>query len=341
MWVERETWRVAVHTRTHTTFYPPPPPHRGHDFRPDYKEIGAVRSARFPRVPITALTATAPRAVVDDVLKSLHMRDAVTFTVSFFRPNLTLRVMPKPSGRTEDGAPADLAAIADFVTAPEHINSTGIIYCLSRDDTETTAAFLRDEANVAAAHYHAGVSAGRRAAVQAAWQAGEVRVVVATIAFGMGIDKDCGKCWGEVVGGWRGEGEEEGVGARPRLPRPPTGFLSFTPHPTPPTHPLSPLCHPRHPVQVFSLLFPGSRPCGARRRPRRLRSFLQWAGRRPHQVPPARSRPRLWRQRPLPPWLRRAGPHGGLVRGQGRVPARGPVAPLWGGDERGAMWAGV
>lgn len=191
---------MAVDTHTHH-FLPLPSPHRGHDFRPDYKQIGAVRAARFPRVPITALTATAPRAVVDDVLKSLHMRDAVTFTVSFFRPNLTLRVLPKPSGRTEDGAPADLAAIAGFLTAPDRAKATGIIYCLSRDDTETMSAFLRDEADVAAAHYHAGVSAGRRAAVQAAWQAGEVRVVVATIAFGMGIDKDCGEYSGGGEGG--------------------------------------------------------------------------------------------------------------------------------------------
>lgn len=177
----------------------------GHDFRPDYKQIGTVRDARFPRVPVTALTATAPRAVVDDVLKSLHMRDPATFTVSFFRPNLTIRVLPKPSGNTDDGAPAALAAIADYVTAPERANATGIIYCLSRDEAEATASFLREEAGVAAAHYHAGVAAGRRAAVQAAWQAGEVRVVVATIAFGMGIDKDCGK----LRIGWRGWG---GVG---------------------------------------------------------------------------------------------------------------------------------
>ena len=167
------------------------------------------------QVPVTALTATAPRAVADDVLSSLGIRDtAREFALSFFRSNLTLRVLPKPSGRiAETGEPAGLAALADFVCAPERENSCGIVYCLSRDEAEETARFLREEAGVAAAPYHAGMPAKQREAVQLAWRRHEeeegngggdqnrsqqspkkettdsIRVVVATIAFGMGIDK--------------------------------------------------------------------------------------------------------------------------------------------------------
>ena len=168
------------------------------------------------QVPVTALTATAPRAVADDVLSSLGIRGtAREFALSFFRPNLTLRVLPKPSGRDpETGEPAALAALADYVCAPQRERSCGIVYCLSRDEAEETASFLREEAGVAAAPYHAGMASKQREAVQQAWRrhreeeeegggGGEggngggggggggssVRVVVATIAFGMGIDK--------------------------------------------------------------------------------------------------------------------------------------------------------
>ena len=167
------------------------------------------RKNQLFQVPVTALTATAPRAVADDVLSSLGIRGtAREFALSFFRPNLTLRVLPKPSGRCpETGEPAALAALADFVCAPERERSCGIVYCLSRDEAEETAAFLRDEAGVAAAPYHAGMPSKQREAVQQAWRRhseeeeeggdgsgggkdnNSVRVVVATIAFGMGIDK--------------------------------------------------------------------------------------------------------------------------------------------------------
>jgi len=167
----------------------PPSPLRGHDFRPDYKAIGAVRDEALPGLPITALTATAPRAVVDDVLRCLRMPAPARFSAPFFRANLVLRVLPKHGGRDDDGEPRALAALAAYVNDPCRASHTGIVYCLSRDEAEATATYLRESAGVAAAHYHAGVAAGRRSAVQAAWQAGAVRVVVATIAFGMGIDK--------------------------------------------------------------------------------------------------------------------------------------------------------
>ena len=183
------------------------------------------KTQKTKKVPVTALTATAPRAVADDVLSSLGIRHtAREFSLSFYRSNLTLRVLPKPSGRDpETGEPAALAALADFVCAPERENSCGIVYCLSRDEAEDTALFLREEAGVAAAAYHAGMASKQREEVQRAWRRHEeesggngggggnggsgggngnerngnqnssssdsVRVVVATIAFGMGIDK--------------------------------------------------------------------------------------------------------------------------------------------------------
>jgi hypothetical protein len=148
-----------------------------------------VRATHFPGLPITALTATAPERVVADVLAHLGIPAARRFTASAFRANLTLRVVRKPAGRDPDtGEDAALASLAAFVNAPGRAGACGIVYALSRDETEAVADGL-NAMGVSAAHSHAGMNPDRRAQVQAGWQAGRVRVVVATIAFGMGIDK--------------------------------------------------------------------------------------------------------------------------------------------------------
>jgi len=131
-----------------------------------------------------ALTATATPQVRQDVLRSLHMTAAAQFTVSFFRENLTFRVIPKDYTLDKDsGLQAWQLRLLEYIL--ERPRETGIVYCLSRDDTEAMAALARDVAGVPAAHYHAGMTPKQRTAVQNAWRKGEVGVVCATIAFGM------------------------------------------------------------------------------------------------------------------------------------------------------------
>lgn len=154
---------------------------QGHDFRPDYLGLGTLR-ASFPRTPILALTATASDSVVADVRVTLHMGPTLTvFRGHFDRPNLRLQVRPKGGGT--EGLD-EMAHVARQV----HAGQPGIVYTLSRTDAERTAVGLT-ERGVSAAVYHAGCDAGGRMAVQEAWEAGRVQVVVATIAFGLGIDK--------------------------------------------------------------------------------------------------------------------------------------------------------
>ncbi|KAI1319040.1 P-loop containing nucleoside triphosphate hydrolase protein [Xylariaceae sp. FL0255] len=130
----------------------------GHDFRPDYKQLGNFR-AKFPLVPLLALTATATSNTIADVKSNLGVTACQTFSQSFDRPNLY------------------------------YADQTGIVYTLSRKSAETIAKSLRDDHGIAAYHYHALVPAGDKVEIQNAWQEGKIKVVVATIAFGMGIDK--------------------------------------------------------------------------------------------------------------------------------------------------------
>ncbi|KAK9835234.1 hypothetical protein WJX81_007757 [Elliptochloris bilobata] len=161
----------------------------GHDFRPDYKELGNVRERAFPGTPVLALTATATDKVKADVIKLLGMkRDCSNFKVSFYRANLFLKVAKKPSGTTEDGKPADKEALVQYIKRQGN-HACGIVYALSRDDSEVVAAYLRNEGGLRAQHYHAGMTPSQRINVQNRWRCGAVQVVVATIAFGMGIDK--------------------------------------------------------------------------------------------------------------------------------------------------------
>lgn len=147
----------------------------GHDFRPDYKKLGEFRQ-EFDGVPVIALTATANDKVQVDVKNHLGLKDPACFKQSFNRPNLHYYVYNRSAGSNDK--------IKDLLDRT-HQNQVGIIYCLSRAKCEAMATELGDRA----AFYHAGMQKDERADIQRAWQAGRVQVIVATIAFGMGIDK--------------------------------------------------------------------------------------------------------------------------------------------------------
>ncbi|KAE8155907.1 hypothetical protein BDV40DRAFT_282593 [Aspergillus tamarii] len=153
----------------------------GHDFRPDYKALGDIRG-RFPGVPALALTATATENVKVDTIHNLKMEGCEVFSQSFNRSNITYEVQTKPKGHKL------LDSIAKTIL-PAHKNQSGIVYCLSRRTCERVAKYLREHHHIKAAHYHAGMEPADRTRVQQCWQDGTYQVVVATIAFGMGIDK--------------------------------------------------------------------------------------------------------------------------------------------------------
>lgn len=153
----------------------------GHDFRPDYKAIGDVRR-QFPQLPVIALTATATENVKVDVMHNLGIDGCEVFARSFNRPNLYYEVRQKGKGKE------DLEAIAQLIQN-NHRGQTGIIYCLSRKNCEDVAKQLLKEYKIRAHHFHAGMESAEKANIQKKWQAGQYHVIVATIAFGMGIDK--------------------------------------------------------------------------------------------------------------------------------------------------------
>jgi bloom syndrome protein len=150
----------------------------GHDFRPDYKALGDV-VRQFPGVPVIALTATATQLVRTDVVANLGIQGCRQFSQSFNRPNLSYEVLPKAKGV--------INSIAELIKK-KHSRKSGIIYCLSRKSCEQVAQKLSD-LGISAFHYHAGMEPAERSAVQRKWQLNEYNVIVATIAFGMGIDK--------------------------------------------------------------------------------------------------------------------------------------------------------
>jgi ATP-dependent DNA helicase RecQ len=148
----------------------------GHDFRPEYRQISTLRGL-FPDVPMMALTATATERVRGDIVQQLHLREPRCYVASFNRPNLTYRV----SGKT--GA---YGQVLEFTRARPR--ESGIIYCQARKTAEDLARKLTVD-GVPAAPYHAGLDAADRTKNQEAFLRDEVRVVCATIAFGMGINK--------------------------------------------------------------------------------------------------------------------------------------------------------
>lgn len=151
----------------------------GHDFRPEYAQLGLIRE-KFPNVPIMALTATADKITRQDIIKQLKINNAREFVSSFDRPNLSLSV--KRGYKSAE----KMHYILNFIKA--HPNDPGIIYCLSRKNTEKVAADLHKK-GINAAAYHAGLSNFERSKVQEQFKNDQILVVCATIAFGMGIDK--------------------------------------------------------------------------------------------------------------------------------------------------------
>ncbi len=150
----------------------------GHDFRPEYSQLGLLHE-KFNGVPVMALTATADKITREDIINQLHL-NGQTFVSSFNRPNLSLTV------RQESTKKEKLKFIYHFIA--RRPNEAGIIYCLSRKNTEMVAEALQEH-GIQAEAYHAGLSAQQRASIQERFKMDQIEVVCATIAFGMGIDK--------------------------------------------------------------------------------------------------------------------------------------------------------
>jgi ATP-dependent DNA helicase RecQ len=148
----------------------------GHDFRPEYRELAKLRR-RLPNVPMMALTATATERVRDDIVKHLALREPNCYVASFNRPNLTYRVEPKSSAYSQ---------LLSFTQARP--KGSGIIYCASRKTADTVASKLVAD-GIRAKPYHAGLDSKERAKNQEAFLRDDARVIAATIAFGMGINK--------------------------------------------------------------------------------------------------------------------------------------------------------
>ena len=149
----------------------------GHDFRPDYLALSALHQ-RWPTVPRIALTATATKATHAEIAARLNLGDARHFVASFDRPNIQYRIVSKAEPKQQ---------LLEFLRT-EHSEDAGIVYCLTRASVDKTAHFLIGN-GIEALPYHAGLDAGTRAANQARFLREDGLVMVATIAFGMGIDK--------------------------------------------------------------------------------------------------------------------------------------------------------
>ncbi|XP_072000856.1 ATP-dependent DNA helicase Q1-like isoform X2 [Engystomops pustulosus] len=153
----------------------------GHDFRPDYKALGILKR-QFPKAPLIGLTATATSHVLKDAQKILCVQRPLTFTASFNRPNLFYEVRPKPSSSSD--------FIEDVVKLinGRYKGQSGIVYCFSQKDSEQVTMSLQ-KLGVGAGTYHANMEARDKSRVHAHWTQNKIQVVVATVAFGMGIDK--------------------------------------------------------------------------------------------------------------------------------------------------------
>lgn len=148
----------------------------GHDFRPEYTQLNILKEA-FPSIPTVALTATADKLTRQDIAQRLGMSDPAIFVASFNRTNLSLQVLPGQNRIQQI-----------FKLLQQKPDTSGIIYCLSRKSTESLASKLQEK-GFNAAFYHAGMDPNERSRIQEAFLRDDVRIMCATIAFGMGIDK--------------------------------------------------------------------------------------------------------------------------------------------------------
>jgi len=148
----------------------------GHDFRPEYRELKKLRTY-FPGVPMMALTATATERVRADIVKQLKLQEPRCYVASFNRPNLTYRVVPKAGPYQQ---------LLELIRSRP--NDSGIVYCASRKNAESLARNLNDD-GISAKPYHAGLTSAERTKNQEAFLRDDIRLVTATIAFGMGINK--------------------------------------------------------------------------------------------------------------------------------------------------------
>lgn len=168
----------------------------GHDFRPDYKRLSALRQF-FPRLPLLALSATCPPKVLQDILKILHMKPVVDgkaappldgtvyFSAPLYRKNLHYSVLPKPHSTKEA-----IAVMSDYILN-NHENDSGIVYCLTKKDAEGVAENLQgwSSGRIKTGVYHSEIPDAQKELIHKRWREGTVQVVCATIAFGLGIDK--------------------------------------------------------------------------------------------------------------------------------------------------------